>query len=130
MKFSVLAAVAAIVPSFTEVAAAPAILRPATRLDVFQVATLGGATFRIQQVPNKSFIFGARRGPIALARAYSKFGIAIPPDLLSIIEAILKDLGLTLAKPNAGAGKGARPGTNTTVAPQGTMRLGRLGEPL
>ncbi|KAI1398785.1 Asp-domain-containing protein [Hypoxylon fuscum] len=52
-------------------------------------------TFKISQVPNKKF-YGQRRGrgSMAIARAYSKFGQAVPDDLLTTIEQILEELGL------------------------------------
>ncbi|TID06877.1 Aspartic protease pep1 [Colletotrichum higginsianum] len=86
MRFTNPAAVAAVIPFAARlVDAAPSKM---------EIATLGGAAFRIEQVPNPDFYYGSRRGPIALARAYSKFGQQIPDDLLSLIDQILDDLGL------------------------------------
>ncbi|KAI1209689.1 eukaryotic aspartyl protease [Annulohypoxylon truncatum] len=69
--------------------------------EVLQITTLGGMTFKINQVQNKKY-YGARkgRGAMAIARAYSKYGAAVSDDLLSSIEEILKELGLL---GNAGA---------------------------
>ncbi|KAJ0161122.1 hypothetical protein CTA2_6753, partial [Colletotrichum tanaceti] len=86
MRFTNSAVVAAVVPFAARlVDAAPSKM---------EIATLGGAAFRIEQVPNPDFYNGSRRGPIALARAYSKFGQQIPDDLMSLIDQILDDLGV------------------------------------
>ncbi|GJD02653.1 endothiapepsin [Colletotrichum higginsianum] len=103
MRFTNPAAVAAVIPFAARlVDAAPSKM---------EIATLGGAAFRIEQVPNPDFYYGSRRGPIALARAYSKFGQQIPDDLLSLIDQILDDLGLLkggkgVHKGGKGEGKG------------------------
>lgn len=49
-----------------------------------------------------------------MAKAYSKYGAAIPDDLLSYIEQLLEELGL-LDQPGAG--------NDTTASPQGEMVL-------
>ncbi|KAI0008152.1 eukaryotic aspartyl protease [Xylariaceae sp. FL0662B] len=79
---------------------------------LFEITTLGGMTFKINQVPNKKF-YGAKkgRGSMAIARAYSKFGAQIPDDLLSTIQQILEELGL----------QSAGGGSNTTADPQGEV---------
>ncbi|KAJ8125477.1 hypothetical protein O1611_g8161 [Lasiodiplodia mahajangana] len=93
-------------------------------LGLFEISTLGGVTFKIQQVPNKKF-YGARkgRGAMAIARAYSKYGAAIPDDLLSYIEQLLEELGLL-----------QNPGNETSASPQGEVAATppdvRLGIPL
>lgn len=98
MRFTKPAAVAAFVPFASHlVDAAPRKL---------EISTLGGAAFRIEQAPNPDFYYGNRRGPIALARAYSKFGQQIPDDLLGLIDQILGELGLL----NGGKGNGGRKG--------------------
>ncbi|OHE91604.1 endothiapepsin [Colletotrichum orchidophilum] len=98
MRFTKPAAVAAFVPLVSHlVDAAPRKI---------EVATLGGAAFRIEQAPNPDFYYGNRRGPIALARAYSKYGQQIPDDLLGLIDQILGELGLL----NGGQGKGGHKG--------------------
>ncbi|KAK2063195.1 eukaryotic aspartyl protease [Colletotrichum caudatum] len=95
-----------------------------------EIATLGGAAFRIEQVPNPNFYYGSRRGPIALARAYSKFGQQIPDDLLSLIDQILAELGLLNGGSGAsrgghghgkgkGMGAGGSKGNSTATAPGG-----------
>jgi hypothetical protein len=88
---------------------------PLNQLDLLRIATLGGSTFRIKAVPNKAFYYGAKRGPIALARAYSKFGQQMPPDLLLVVETILKELGLILKSPKHGVGVGKGGSSNGTV---------------
>lgn len=99
MWFASLAAVAAFVPFVAHPVDASSDNR-------FEVATLGGAAFRVQQVPNPDFYYGNRRGPIALARAYSKFGAPIPDDLRSLVDNILDELGLL--KGHKGKHRGGR----------------------
>lgn len=79
-------------------------------IDVYEISTLGGMTFRIGQIPNEKYT-GIRKGPLAIAKAYHKYGIAFPDDLASVIEQLLEELGLA-----AGSSK-----TNTTkpASPQG-----------
>jgi hypothetical protein len=78
---------------------------------LFEISTLGGIAFKIHQVPNQKF-YGARkgRGAMALAKAYSKYGVAVPDDLISYIEQILEELGL---------GQNPGGGNNTSTSPQG-----------
>ncbi|KAF6818150.1 eukaryotic aspartyl protease [Colletotrichum sojae] len=102
MRFGNSAAVAAFVPF----AAHAVYAAPSKRIEAFEIATLGGAAFRIEQVPNPDFYYGSRRGPIALARAYSKYGQQIPDDLLSLIDQILDELGLLRGGKGKGRGKG------------------------
>ncbi|KAI1127091.1 eukaryotic aspartyl protease [Nemania abortiva] len=80
-------------------------------ISIIEISTLGGVTFKINQVPNKKF-YGARkgRGAMAIARAYSKYGAAIPDDLLSYIEQILEELGLL-----------QNPSNETSASPQGEV---------
>ncbi|CAJ2500034.1 Uu.00g028870.m01.CDS01 [Anthostomella pinea] len=113
MKLQTTAAVAAsFLFSYDLVSAAPTpergVLDP-----LFAISTLGGMTFKISQVPNSKF-YGARkgRGPMAIARAYSKYGAAVSDDLLATIEQILEELGL-LQNPGAG--------NDTTAAPEGEV---------
>ncbi|KAI1334320.1 eukaryotic aspartyl protease [Xylariaceae sp. FL0016] len=63
--------------------------------DIYQISTLGGMTFKIQQVQNPKY-YGMKkgRGSMAIARAYSKFGATVSDDLLATIEEILRELGL------------------------------------
>ncbi|KAK1598337.1 eukaryotic aspartyl protease [Colletotrichum navitas] len=114
------AAVAAFIPFVAH----PADAKPVK----FEIATLGGAAFRIEQVPNPNFYYGSRRGPVALARAYSKFGQQIPDELLSLIDQILAELGLLNGgngghrghgKGKGGAGAGGSKGNGTATAPGG-----------
>ncbi|KAI0853372.1 eukaryotic aspartyl protease [Daldinia vernicosa] len=108
------AAIAAYVLCCRDLASAGPVRKRGGVLDpLFEITTLGGMTFKISQVPNKKF-YGQRkgRGSMAIARAYSKYGAAVPDDLLSTIEEILKELGLL---GNGGAGN------NTTADPQGEV---------
>ncbi|KAI1419948.1 eukaryotic aspartyl protease [Xylaria sp. FL1777] len=85
---------------------------------LFEISTLGGMTFKINQVPNQKF-YGARkgRGAMAMAKAYSKYGAAIPDDLLSYIEQILEELGL-IQQPGAGNDTSASPQGEVAATPQ------------
>ncbi|KAI0539619.1 eukaryotic aspartyl protease [Xylaria digitata] len=84
---------------------------------LFEISTLGGMTFRIDQVPNQKFN-GARkgRGAMAMAKAYSKYGAPIPDDLLSYIEKLLEELGLI--QPGAGNDTSASPQGEVAATPQ------------
>ncbi|KAI0173576.1 eukaryotic aspartyl protease [Hypoxylon sp. FL1284] len=81
---------------------------------MFEITTLGGMTFKITQVPNKKY-YGQHkgRGSMAIARAYSKYGAAIPDDLLSSIQKLLGELGL-LGDDGSGS-------NNMTKDPQGEV---------
>ncbi|GKT41677.1 aspergillopepsin-1 [Colletotrichum spaethianum] len=120
MRFTNSAAVAAFPPFVAHlVNAAPSKV---------EIATLGGAAFRIEQMPNPDFYYGSRRGPIALARAYSKFGQQIPDNLLSLIDQILEELGLLdrgSGKHNGGKGKmhGGKGKGNSTMTPGGAEAI-------
>lgn len=105
------AAVAAYVLCCRDLASAGPVQKRGVLDPLFEITTLGGMTFKISQVPNKKF-YGRRkgRGSMAIAKAYSKYGAAIPDDLLSAVEEILKELGLL---GNGGAGN------NTAADPQG-----------
>ncbi|KAI0505701.1 eukaryotic aspartyl protease [Xylaria bambusicola] len=85
---------------------------------LFEVSTLGGMTFKINQVPNQKF-YGARkgRGAMAMAKAYSKYGAAIPDDLLSYLQQLLEELGL-LEQPGAGNQTSASPQGEVAATPQ------------
>lgn len=95
---------AAVVTHDAVVSAAPLKI---TKIDLSSISTLGGMTFKIQQQPNKGFS-GLRRGPLAIARAYTKFGAPYPDDLLSAIEQLLEELGLSKHHSNSStvAGQG------------------------
>lgn len=112
MKFTnTAAAMAAYAFCCQDLASASPVKKRGVLDEIFQITTLGGMTFKIQQVPNKKF-YGQRkgRGSMAIARAYSKYGAAIPDDLLSTIQQILEELGLL---GNNGAGN------STANDPQG-----------
>ncbi|KAI2469336.1 eukaryotic aspartyl protease [Annulohypoxylon bovei var. microspora] len=83
-----------------------------------KITTLGGMTFKIDQVQNKKY-YGQRkgRGAMAIARAYSKYGSAVSDDLLSSIEEILKELGL-LGITGAGNSTGDDPQGEVAATPQ------------
>ncbi|OTB05131.1 hypothetical protein M426DRAFT_10974 [Hypoxylon sp. CI-4A] len=85
---------------------------------LFEIQTLGGMTFKINQVPNKKY-YGQRkgRGSMAIARAYSKFGVAVSDDLLATIEEILKELGL-LGNDGAGNSTASNPQGEVAAIPQ------------
>lgn len=115
MRFANSAVIAAFVPFFAHFADAA----PSKKSDIsrFEISTLGGGAFRIEQVPNPDFYYGNRRGPIALARAYSKFNHPIPDDLLGLIDQILGELGLLNGskgghKGGKGKGNGSGKGGN------------------
>ncbi|KAK1988626.1 eukaryotic aspartyl protease [Colletotrichum cereale] len=128
MRFANSAAVAAFIPFVAH-------LVDATPVKL-EIATLGGAAFRIEQVPNPDFYYGSRRGPIALARAYSKFGQPIPNDLQSLIDQILAELGLLNGGSSAhrqgngqgrGKGKGAGGSKGNGTAPASPGSGGKKG---
>ncbi|KAI1414937.1 eukaryotic aspartyl protease [Hypoxylon sp. FL1857] len=85
-----------------------------------EVTTLGGMTFKVNQVPNKNYL-GQRKGSgaIAIARAYSKYGAPVPDNLLATVEAILKELeGPSTGNSTTG---NSTAGSNTTNVPQGEV---------
>ena len=97
--------------------------------DAFQIAVLGGQTFRVSQVPNAGFI-PIGRGPRAMARAYSKYGITIPADLLLVLQEILLELGLLRPNPNGqgglgGAGRGGSGNSPVNTNLTGTAAQGK-----
>ncbi|KAK8075019.1 aspartic peptidase domain-containing protein [Apiospora hydei] len=99
MKSIIFAALAASVLSQNIVVTTTA---PLTLDDILQITTLGGMTFRVRQEPNQKYT-GMRKGPLAMARAYSKYGVEFTDDLLAAIERLLEELGLG----NNGSGNGA-----------------------
>lgn len=64
---------------------------------------------RVNQVPNRNFIQG-RRGPVALANAYRKFGLAVPKELLDVIDAIVAQILANLRQGRIGGGGRMSPG--------------------
>lgn len=81
---------------------------------LLQITTLGGLTFKINQVPNQRFHgTGKGRGAMAVARAYTKYGYPIPDDLLAYIKQLLEELGLL--NPDAG--------NDTLAGPQGEKKM-------
>jgi hypothetical protein len=126
MKFLGVAAVAASILSGVD--ALPRGRTVIVRPSDFEIAVLGGMTLRIDQVENKNFI-AQGRGPRALARAFSKYGVAVPVELLLILREILQELGIIPedgAAPNGigGAGRGSgRGGRNSTMTPPMNQNL-------
>ncbi|KAH8682339.1 aspartic peptidase domain-containing protein [Xylariales sp. PMI_506] len=55
------------------------------------ISTLGGMTFKIQQVPNNAFS-GTKNGALAVARTYAKYGAAMSDDLTSAVSQLLQQL--------------------------------------
>lgn len=114
MRFSSVAGVA--IPALLQVELASA---SPFQFDVYGVSTLGGMTFKINQVPNQAYT-GRRKGPLAIAKAYSKFGVSYPDELVTVLEKLVKE---ELKVSNSTG--------NSTKAPQGkwswcTRNLRRL----
>ncbi|AEO53939.1 hypothetical protein MYCTH_2295885 [Thermothelomyces thermophilus ATCC 42464] len=85
MKFAALALAASLV------AAAPRVVK----VDPSDIKPrrLGGTKFKLGQIHNDLFRQHGR-GPRALAKAYEKYNIELPPNLLEVVQRILKDLGI------------------------------------
>lgn len=108
MKIPSTFALAATALLATTTSGSPLPLQPRSRSftvspSLFEIAVLGGSTVRVNQVPNVNF-FQGRRGPMALANAYRKFGLAVPQELLDVIEAIIAEILANLARGGPGAG--------------------------
>ena len=71
-----------------------------------KVNSLGGATLRVRQVPNKHFN-PVGQGPRALASTYRKYGKPIPPALLALLNRVA---------PNTGIESNLKAATNETIA--------------
>lgn len=91
------------------------------QVEKFEVMSLGGMTFRSDQVINEDFI-AQGRGPRAYMhslRKYASVGAATPPDLLCTVAGILQALGISGAlSPQdiancASMGNGTIPGAGT-----------------
>lgn len=104
MRFSSVAGVA--IPALLQVELASA---SPFQFDVYGVSTLGGMTFKINQVPNQAYT-GRRKGPLAIAKAYSKFGVSYPDELVTVLEKLVKE---ELKVSNSTG--------NSTKAPQGEV---------
>lgn len=102
--------------AFVAVAAGLAAAAPRINLPALEVAVLGGSAFKVNQVPNKNYKT-LYRGPRALAKAYQKFGVPIPSDLLQLLQQILTDLGISI--PGQGGLNGGLGGNDTSDAGQG-----------
>ncbi|KAL1878622.1 hypothetical protein VTK73DRAFT_7703 [Phialemonium thermophilum] len=115
MKLSTLttAAVASLLPTANLVVALPRQHKVSPQ--AFEVAVLGGSTFKLLQTPNKNFR-ALYRGPRALAKVYFKFGLPFPDDLLELLQEILTELGLGQQQPNGGGSGSALPQGNETVS--------------
>ncbi|KAI1326950.1 eukaryotic aspartyl protease [Xylariaceae sp. FL0255] len=120
MRLSQVAAVSAAFLSEYSVLAAPVPREiRETFFDPFEIATLGGNTFKFQQTANKNFGgYRKGRGAVSLARAYSKFGIDVPDSLLSIIEELLEELGLLSQGGGKQSNSTANPAGDVTATPQ------------
>ncbi|KAH8899317.1 Asp-domain-containing protein [Thozetella sp. PMI_491] len=112
MKFSSAAAVAASLLSSAGLVTALTIIEPSK----FEITVLGGSTFRLQQQPNKNYNM-VGRGPRALAKVYTKFGLSLPPELLLLLEEILLELGLLKSGGGSGTGSGSGIGRGNSTAP-------------
>lgn len=106
------AVAASILSSAGLVAAAPR--AKANSATTIEISVLGGSTFKIHQAPNSNFRTKGQ-GPRALAKAYQKYGVSIPDDLLEIVLQILKDLGINVP----GRAGGGADGNGTTTVGQG-----------
>ncbi|KAK8008823.1 eukaryotic aspartyl protease [Apiospora marii] len=120
MKFITIAALAASALSQNVVVTTTTTTAHLTLEEILQITTLGGMTFRVLQQPNQKYT-GIRRGSLALARAYSKYGVAFPDDLLAAIEQLLEELGLS----NNGAGNGVG-GNDDKNSTSGQVSLGEV----
>ncbi|KAK7985180.1 aspartic peptidase domain-containing protein [Apiospora saccharicola] len=116
IKLMTIAALAAPVLSQNVVVTTTTTTAPLTLEDILQITTLGGMTFRVLQAPNQKYT-GVRRGPLAMARAYSKYGVAFPDDLLAAIERLLEELGLSNGTGNGVGGDG----NNNSTSGQGEV---------
>lgn len=111
MKFATFAAFAA-----SLVAAAPRVVQ--VHPSDIRPRRLGGHKFKLPQIHNDMFRQHGR-GPRALAKAYEKYDIELPTDLVEIVQKILTELGINLPvqKVTAGHkphGNGGAPYTNET----------------
>lgn len=116
MKFIIIAALAVSALSQNVVVTTITTTASLTLEEILQITTLGGMTFRVLQAPNQKYT-GIRRGSLAMARAYSKYGVTFPDDLLAAIEQLLQELGLS--NNGAGNGVGGNDSSNSTSG-QGT----------
>lgn len=124
MKFANLAvAVASLVAPATLVAGAPRVVQ-AQPADL-KPRKIGGSTFRLSQVHNDMFRQHGK-GPRALAKAYEKYEIELPPTLLGVLRKIFKELGIDIpSRPHRVSAFGAQsigaPYTNETDDKGGWM---------
>jgi hypothetical protein len=112
MRFSVLGVVGVALSSCDLTVAVPA-------RSPLEVIVLGGSTFRIKQAYNQNFR-PQYQGVRAMAKAYNKYGIAYSPELLALLEQILKEFGLTLGSGKGvggGIGSGQNPGQGSGSSP-------------
>jgi hypothetical protein len=118
MRFSLTttAVAASIFSSAALVAAAPRV--KANSLAALEISVLGGSTFKLHQAPNPNFR-ALGKGPRALAKAYQKYGVAFPDNLLEVVLEILKELGIDVPDLNGGASDG----NGTSNAGQGEFNL-------
>ncbi|KAH6650210.1 aspartic peptidase domain-containing protein [Chaetomium tenue] len=100
MKFAAFAFAASLVAAAPRVVQVhPSDIRP---------RRLGGNKFKLPQIHNDLFRQHGR-GPRALAKAYEKYDIELPTDLIEVVQKILGELGI---KPSPKKGTGFRPHGN------------------
>ena len=63
-----------------------------TRIGIPTDSSSVGRTFSVEQVRNTAF--KRRYGPLALAKAYIKYGAEVPSDVQGAVERIINELGL------------------------------------
>lgn len=107
---------ASILSSAGLVGAAPKV--KANSFAALEISVLGGSTFKLHQAPNPNFR-ALGRGPRALAKAYQKYGVSFPDNLLEIVLEILKELGIT----TSGQGAGGAGSNGAASAGQGRFKL-------
>lgn len=90
---SLAAATASLLASANIAVAAPRVVQ--VNAADLKYSTLGGKTFKVSQVYNNGFRQRGK-GPRAVAKAYQKYGLEIPPQLLDILQSLLEDLGVEI----------------------------------
>lgn len=110
LSLTTAAVAASILSSAGLVAAAP--MATSDSLGELEISVLGGTTFRFHQTANANFQPHGR-GPRELARAYQKYGAAVPEDLIQIVLEILAELGFSSSGGNGGGADGNGNGNST-----------------
>lgn len=104
------------------------------QVEKFEVTSLGGMTFRADQVYNDNFIAQGRgqRAYLRSLRKYASLGAAIPPELMCSLVEIFQALGITGAlspQEIAACANAGTPGGNGTIPGSGTGAGGGSGTP-